>query len=96
MNSRCWNRNIERLLALAILLVCLALLQGCASCGRNTVLLESEQRWYIPAGTEFHAQSTVGGPLLPFTRQTGSWVVSAADLAELEETANACTMKSLK
>ncbi len=63
---------------------------GCASLGRNTLILTDKETYYfIPAGTPFKARIVKDGPLVDVVRDRGSFNVDAGYLAELQEAANA-------
>jgi len=66
---------------------------GCASFQpKSYVLTESEQKYFIPADTPFHARLVTNGPIVEVRRMQPSWVVDSGNLAKLEEQANACTL----
>lgn len=68
--------------------VCLSLLLSSCAFSKPQVLLESEQYFFVPAGTEFMAKETKKSELKKYERTTDSYNVSAATLIKLQEQAN--------
>lgn len=86
---------MRKLIAVSVLFV--LILTGCASFKPKTyVLTESEQKYFIPANTPFNAILVTGEPVVEVRRTVPTWAVDAGNLARLEESANACTLKGGK
>ena len=60
---------------------------------RIFVLNESEQYYYIPAGTPFMAIVEKGKPPVQVIRNVGTWAVDAGYLKKLQTEANAEILK---
>lgn len=74
--------------------VCLSLLlSGCVT--KPTVLLESEQYYFVPANTTFEAKETKKSELKKYKRTTDSYNVDASTLIKLQEEANSNLLDAL-
>ena len=66
---------------------------GCATVKKNYILTESEQYYFIPAGTPFNAVIVKGQAPVEVRRVKDTWGVDAGYLAKLQEEANAAVIK---
>lgn len=72
-----------------ILVVAVLFLSGCSSFDRrNIILSETEQYYFIPAGTPFRAVLVKGEEPIEVTRDRNTWAVDAGVFAKLQESAN--------
>jgi len=72
-------------------------LSGCAYFQpKQYVLTETEQQYFIPADTSFHARLVKDGPIVEVRRTQPTWAIDAGNLAKLQEQANVCTLKGGK
>ena len=73
-------------IALILAVVCLG---GCSTFNKqNIILSETEQYYFIPAGTPFKAVIVKGEEPIEVTRDKNTWAVDAGYLVKLQEKAN--------
>ena len=74
---------------LVLLAFVIWVLSGCASVHKSYVLTETEQYYFIPAGTPFNAVLVKGQPPVEVIRAKDTWAIDASYLVKLQEEANA-------
>ena len=78
---------IESHYLMAIILLLLLLISGCAHCEKSiNILTDDEVYYYIPAGIEFTAE--INGKMTQVKRSKPTWAVDAAYLIKVQEEAN--------
>jgi len=77
-----------------LLIATILVFVGCTASRPPTILAETDQYYFIPAGVEFTAVIIDGEAPQKVTRTKNTWAVDAGYLAELQEEANANALES--